>query len=51
MIVRCTNSECVNDGIDIDVGDPPVDFDTGEPIMNRTVLCGPCGSVLSGGEQ
>lgn len=48
MIVRCENSECMNFGAAIDVGERPRHPETGEPMSTWIVVCGPCGSVLSG---
>lgn len=47
MIVRCDNPQCLNYAIEIDVGERPVDPETGEPFESWAVVCGPCGATLS----
>jgi hypothetical protein len=47
MIVRCVNSDCRNFEAEIDVGDRPLDAETGEPVDIWRVMCGPCGSELA----
>jgi hypothetical protein len=46
VIVVCSNAECENYAVPIDV-EPPVDEDTGEVSTGwQGVVCGPCGQWL-----
>lgn len=44
--MECVNESCRNAGFVIDVGDPPTDPETGEPL-EWSVVCGPCGADLT----